>query len=52
MSRSLAYTVKHIRKGLTLFNKAKDPYKWKLDVLEVDEGVKAEIMRRCSVEGN
>ena len=33
-------------------DKAKDPYKWKLDVLEVDEGVKAEIMRRCSVEGN
>jgi len=32
-------------------DKAKDPYKWKLDVLEVDEGVKAEIMRRCSVEG-
>lgn len=33
-------------------DKAKDPYKWKLDVLEVDEDVKAEIMRRCSVEGN
>ena len=28
-------------------DKAKDPYKWKLDVLEVDDGVKAEIMRRC-----
>ena len=33
-------------------DKAKDPYKWKLDVLEVDEGVKAEIMRRCSYEGH
>ncbi len=33
-------------------DKAKDPYKWRLDVLDVDEGVKAEIMRRCSVEGN
>ena len=33
-------------------DKAKDPYKWKLDVLEVDEGVKAEIMRRCNVEGH
>ena len=28
-------------------DKAKDPYRWKLDVLEVDDGVKAEIMRRC-----
>ena len=28
-------------------DKAKDPYKWKLDVLDVDEGIKAEIMRRC-----
>ena len=28
-------------------DKAKDPYKWKLDVLDVDEGVKSEIMRRC-----
>ena len=33
-------------------DKAVDPYKWKLDVLDVDDGVKAEIMRRCSVEGN
>ena len=32
-------------------DKAKDPYKWKLEVLEVDDGVKAETMRRCSVEG-
>lgn len=32
-------------------DKAKDPYKWKLEVLEVDDGVKAEVMRRCSVEG-
>ena len=29
-------------------DKDKDPYSWKLDVLEVDEGIKAEIMRRCS----
>lgn len=28
-------------------DKAKDPYKWKLEVLEVDDGVKAEVMRRC-----
>ena len=33
-------------------DKENDPYKWRLDVLDVDEGVKAEIMRRCSVEGN
>ena len=33
-------------------DKDKDPYAWKLDVLEVDDGIKAEIMRRCSVEGN
>ena len=33
-------------------DKAKDPYKWKLDVLEVDDGVKAEIMRRCGHEGH
>lgn len=33
-------------------DKENDPYKWKLDVLEVDDGVKAEIMRRCCVEGN
>ena len=33
-------------------DKAVDPYKWKLDVLEVDDGIRAEIMRRCSVEGN
>lgn len=33
-------------------DKKNDPYKWRLDVLDVDEGVKAEIMRRCSVEGN
>ena len=33
-------------------DKANDPYKWKLDVLEVDEATKKEIMRRCSVEGN
>ena len=33
-------------------DKEKDPYKWKLGVLEVDDGVKVEIMRRCSVEGN
>ena len=32
-------------------DKAKDPYKWKLEVLEVDDGVKAEVMRRCSIEG-
>ena len=32
-------------------DKEKDPYKWKLEVLEVDDGVKAEVMRRCSVEG-
>jgi 4-hydroxy-tetrahydrodipicolinate synthase len=32
-------------------DKAKDPHKWKLEVLEVDDGVKAEVMRRCSVEG-
>ena len=32
-------------------DKAKDPYKWRLDVLEVDDGVKAEIMRRCGYEG-
>jgi len=31
-------------------DKKNDPYKWKLDVLEVDDGVKAEIMRRCSNE--
>ena len=28
-------------------DKDKDPYAWKLDVLEVDDGIKAEIMRRC-----
>ena len=28
-------------------DKDKDHYAWKLDVLEVDEGVRAEIMRRC-----
>lgn len=28
-------------------DKEKDPYAWKLDVLEVDDGIKAEIMRRC-----
>ena len=28
-------------------DKDKDPYAWKLDVLEVDEGVRTEIMRRC-----
>ena len=33
-------------------DKEDDPYKWKLDVLEVDEATKQEIMRRCSVEGN
>lgn len=33
-------------------DKDKAPYAWKLDVLEVDGGVKAEIMRRCSVEGH
>ncbi|MBQ3808933.1 MAG: dihydrodipicolinate synthase family protein [Kiritimatiellae bacterium] len=33
-------------------DKAADPYKWKLDVLEVDDGIRAEIMRRCCVEGN
>ena len=33
-------------------DKANDPYKWRLDVLEVDEATKQEIMRRCSVEGN
>jgi hypothetical protein len=33
-------------------DKENDPYKWRLDVLDVDEGVTAEIMRRCSVEGN
>lgn len=33
-------------------DKAKDPYKWRLDVLEVDDGVKAEIMRRCGHEGH
>ena len=33
-------------------DKAKDPYKWKIDVLEVDDGIKAEIMRRCNFEGN
>ncbi|MBR2939089.1 MAG: dihydrodipicolinate synthase family protein [Kiritimatiellae bacterium] len=33
-------------------DKENDPYKWKLDVLEVDEATKQEIMRRCSVEGN
>ncbi len=33
-------------------DKENDPYKWRLDVLDVDEDVKAEIMRRCSVEGN
>ena len=32
-------------------DKAKDPHKWKLEVLEVDDGVKAEVMRRCSIEG-
>lgn len=31
-------------------DKERDPYKWGLEVLDVDEGVKAEIMRRCSVE--
>ena len=33
-------------------DKDKAPYAWKLDVLEVDGGVRAEIMRRCSVEGH
>ena len=33
-------------------NKANDHYKWRLGTLEVDDGVKAEIMRRCSGEGN
>ena len=33
-------------------DKGKDPYAWKMDVLEVDDGVKAEIMRRCNFEGN
>ena len=33
-------------------DKAKDPYKWRLDVLEVDESTKSEIMRRCSVEAD
>ena len=33
-------------------DKTNDPYKWKLDVLEVDEGTRAEIMRRCSFEGH
>ena len=33
-------------------DKAKDPYAWRLETLEVDDGVKDEIMRRCSVEGN
>lgn len=28
-------------------DKDKDPYAWKLDVLEVDEGIRAEILRRC-----
>jgi hypothetical protein len=28
-------------------DKANDPYKWRLDVLEVDDGLKDEIMRRC-----
>ena len=28
-------------------DKDKDPYAWKLDVLEVDDGIKAEIMMRC-----
>ena len=28
-------------------DKDKDPYAWKHDVLEVDEGVRTEIMRRC-----
>ena len=31
-------------------DKTNDPYKWRLDVLEVDDGVKAEIMRRCGGE--
>ena len=31
-------------------DKTNDPYKWKLDVLEVDDGIKAEIMRRCGVD--
>ena len=33
-------------------DRGNDPYKWKLHALEVDDGIKAEIMRRCSVEGN
>lgn len=28
-------------------DKVKDPYKWQLDTLEGDDGVKNEIMRRC-----
>jgi hypothetical protein len=28
-------------------DKANDPYKWRLDVLEVDDGLKDEIIRRC-----
>ena len=32
-------------------DKANDPYVWRLETLEVDSGVKVEIMRRCSVEG-
>ena len=31
----------------TCVDKDKDPYSWKLDVLEVEDGIKAEIMRRC-----
>ena len=33
-------------------DRTNDPYKWKLDVLEVDDGTRAEIMRRCSLEGH
>ena len=33
-------------------DRAKNPYAWKLSMREVDSGIKAEIMRRCSVEGN
>lgn len=32
-------------------DKERDPYKWRLEVLEVDDGVKAETMRRCGIEG-
>ncbi len=32
-------------------DKDEKPYEWKLAVLEIDDGAKAETMRRCSVEG-